>query len=149
MISKGYSLNPNSPSGPNWVDFLTTTYNNSLIFTYNLADGGATIDGNLIKPWKPEVQSLQDQVNKRFMPTYGKKPASAHWTAGNSLFAFFIGINDVGNSYWDANTSRVDTAFKEYATLLDTVSIGILSMIELWSDGEQRSTQPAPATSCS
>jgi hypothetical protein len=121
--------NRQTRSGPNWVDFITTTYNNSLIFTYNLADGGATVNSDLIKPWKPEVQSLTDQVNKRFLPTYGKKPASAHWTPANSLFAFFIGINDVGNSYWDANTTRVDTAFKEYADLLEKVSIGQLTLV--------------------
>jgi hypothetical protein len=87
-----------------------------------MADGGATIDGNLIKPWKPEVRSLTDQILKQYIPTYGKKPASAPWSADNSLFAFFIGINDVGNSYWDADSARVDTSFKEYADLLEKVS---------------------------
>jgi hypothetical protein len=142
-------FSPNTSSGPNWVDFLTTTYNNSLIFTYNLADGGATIDGNLIKPWKPEVQSLTDQIEKRFLPAYGKKPANAHWTAGNSLFAFFIGINDVGNSYWDANTTRVDTAFKEYADLLEKASID-LNWWLVRSDltKKYRSTQLALVISC-
>lgn len=110
-----------SCNGPNWVDFLTTEYNRSTVLTYNLADGGATVDGDLIKPWKPEVQSLIDQVRKRYLPNYAKKPAHAPWTASNSLFGFWIGINDVGNTYWDGNSTRVNTAFKEYAELLDEV----------------------------
>jgi hypothetical protein len=103
------------------VDFLTTVYNRSTVLTYNLADGGATIDGTLIKPWKPEVESLTDQVRKRYLPNYANKPAHAPWTAKTSLFAFWIGINDVGNSYWDSNSSRVDTAFKLYMDILDEV----------------------------
>ena len=33
-----------SSNGPNWIDFLTTTYNATFVKTINLAVGGATVD---------------------------------------------------------------------------------------------------------
>ncbi|KAF2435727.1 hypothetical protein EJ08DRAFT_286888 [Tothia fuscella] len=107
--------------GPNWIGYLTTTYNRSTVLTYNLADGGATVDGDLIKSWRPEVKSLITQVRKEYIPTYGNKPEQAPWTDSNSLFAFWIGINDIGMSYWDNNSTRADTALKEYAELWEDI----------------------------
>lgn len=85
--------------GENWVDFVTTQYNKSLILTYNYAYGGATIDANLVPPFESTVLSLTDQVNQ-FLSGAGTKPASSPWTSSNSLFSVFIGINDIGNSYY-------------------------------------------------
>ena len=73
-------------------------YNNSLVLTYNFAYGGATIDASLVTPYEPTVQSLTDQVNQ-FLATVASKPATAPWTSSNTLFSFWIGINDIGNSY--------------------------------------------------
>ncbi|KAG6893700.1 hypothetical protein C0995_016339, partial [Termitomyces sp. Mi166 len=47
--------------GENWVDYVTTEFNNSLLFTYNYAYGGATIDATLVAPYTPTVLSLTDQ----------------------------------------------------------------------------------------
>ena len=86
-------------NGPNWVGYLTTKYNASLLQTFNLADGGATVDASLVAPWKPTVLSLQDQVWSGFFPYYALgRPA---WTSADTLFAVWIGINDVGNSYYN------------------------------------------------
>jgi len=85
--------------GENWVDYVTTQYNKSLVLTYNYAYGGATIDASLVAPFEPTVLSLTDQVNQ-FLSGAGTKPASAPWTSSNSLFSVFIGINDIGNSYY-------------------------------------------------
>ena len=85
--------------GANWVGYVTTTYNRSLIYTYNYAYGGATIDAKLVTPYQPTVQSLTDQVNS-FLSTAAKKPASTPWTSGNALFSVWIGINDIGNSWY-------------------------------------------------
>src|SRR5690242_18177297 len=49
-----------SSNGPNWVGFLTTTYNASKLLTYNLAYGGATVDSALVTPYAPTVLSLKD-----------------------------------------------------------------------------------------
>lgn len=85
--------------GENWVDYVTTTYNRSLVFTYNYAYGGATIDAKLVTPYEPTVLSLTDQVNQ-FLNSVASKPASTPWTSANALFSIFIGINDIGNSYY-------------------------------------------------
>lgn len=42
--------------------------------------------------------SIVDQVSQ-FQQILAKKPAGAQWNSSNSLFAFWIGINDVGNSF--------------------------------------------------
>jgi hypothetical protein len=60
----------------------------------------ATVDSNLVTPYLPTVQSIVTQVSL-FQRYLAPKPAAAKWTSDDSLFAFWIGINDVGNSfYW-------------------------------------------------
>lgn len=109
-------------NGPNWVDFLTTTYNETFLKTVNLAYGGATIDSALVKPYLPTVLSLKDQINQEYLPKYSRHPSFFNWKKKNTLFASFFGINDIGNSYYAANASSVlfqDIA--EYASLMDVV----------------------------
>ncbi|KAH7396653.1 hypothetical protein DE146DRAFT_44482 [Phaeosphaeria sp. MPI-PUGE-AT-0046c] len=110
-----------SSNGPNWVGFLTTTYNQSNILTYNLAYGGATVDSALVTPYAPTVISMKDQVQTQYIPIYGSHPATAPWSAESSLFAFFIGINDVGNSWWLNNATLYDAIFSTYSSLLEQI----------------------------
>jgi phospholipase/lecithinase/hemolysin len=110
-----------SSNGPNWVGFLTTTYNKSQILTYNLAYGGATVDSALVAPYAPTVISMKDQVQTQYLPIYGSHPKAAPWTGESSLFAFFIGINDVGNSWWLNNATLYDAIFSTYSGLLDQI----------------------------
>ncbi|KAF8901873.1 hypothetical protein CPB84DRAFT_1846586 [Gymnopilus junonius] len=105
----GYS----ATGGSNWVGYLTATYNNSLLFTYNYAYGGATINATLVAPYEPTVLSLGDQVNQ-FLTTVANKPPTTPWTSANSLFSVWIGVNDIGNSYYQSGNR---SAFSE--TLLD------------------------------
>ncbi|KAJ7189175.1 hypothetical protein C8R46DRAFT_1341741 [Mycena filopes] len=86
--------------GENFVGFDTVTFNKSLILTYNYAYGGATINSTLVAPYLPTVLSLIDQVNE-FLAGAGKKPATAPWTSANALFTVWIGINDIGNSFFE------------------------------------------------
>ena len=44
-----------SSNGPNWVEFLTDTYNVTDTKLVNLAYGGATIDSALVTPYLPTV----------------------------------------------------------------------------------------------
>ena len=83
---------------------MTTVYNKSLVLTYNLAYGGATIDANLVTPYLPTVKSLTDQVNQ-FLASYVDSPASQSWASENTLFSVWIGINDIGNS-WNLGGDR-------------------------------------------
>ncbi|KAF8595187.1 hypothetical protein BDV93DRAFT_576187 [Ceratobasidium sp. AG-I] len=80
---------------PNWVDFITTKHNRTKLLTYNFAYGGATIDAKLVKPYTDTVQSLTDQVN-----TFLDNTAVAPWVPSDTLFSIWIGINDIGNSFW-------------------------------------------------
>lgn len=116
----------NSANGPNWVGVLTTKYNASLLQTYNLAYGGATVDGDLVTPYKPEVLSLKQQVQDEFVPGYvkGKAPGAPKWQANDSIFAFWIGINDVGNSYWNGPNATAELnkkIFTVYGDLVETL----------------------------
>lgn len=100
---------------------MTTTYNASFVKTYNMAYGGATVDSALVAPYEPTVLSVKDQVQKEFLPRYGSHPKDVHWDAKDSLFAFFIGINDVGNSWYLGNATLYDAIFARYSSLLDQV----------------------------
>ncbi|KAJ3932786.1 MAG: hypothetical protein NXY57DRAFT_1070909, partial [Lentinula lateritia] len=114
--------------GANWLDFDTTTYNNSLVLTYNYAYGGATIDSSLVAPFEPTVLSVTDQVNQ-FLDTAASKPAETPWTSENSLFSIWIGINDLGNSYYlSDNRTSFDTTLlnAEFALVQKLVSSPLL-----------------------
>ncbi|EPQ57768.1 hypothetical protein GLOTRDRAFT_56205 [Gloeophyllum trabeum ATCC 11539] len=88
-----------SSNGPNWVEFLGNTYNVTNTKVFDLAYGGATIDGALVAPYLPTVLSVVQQVEE-FNQYLANKPPGAEWSSSDSLFAIWIGINDVGNS-WD------------------------------------------------
>jgi hypothetical protein len=115
-----------SSNGPNWVGYLRSTYNITNTQVFNLAYGGATIDSKLVTPYLPtyasrflpvkfiissptlhtiSVQSIVTQVGL-FDQYLARKPAGAKWSSNNTLFAFWIGINDVGNSYYWTNTTQ-------------------------------------------
>src|ERR1700744_2773949 len=86
------------------------TYNVTDTKVFNLASGGATIDAALVAPFEPTVlyvtrivgeklintdnRSIVDQVT-HFNEFLAPKPAGAEWNGNNSLFAVWIGINDV------------------------------------------------------
>jgi hypothetical protein len=69
------------------------------VFTYNYAYGGATINATLVKPFEPSVLSLTDQVNE-YLSGAGTKPTVTPWTSSDALFSVWIGINDIGNSFY-------------------------------------------------
>jgi len=111
-------------NGPNWVDFLTVEYNASLILTYNMAFGGATVDSSLVAPFEPTVLSVAEQILDEFFPSYAASPSDAPWSPEDTLFAVFIGINDVGNSYGDgvpASTTLNGLIFDVYSGLIQTL----------------------------
>jgi phospholipase/lecithinase/hemolysin len=100
--------------GLNWVGFLTSVFNTTTVLTYNFAYGGATTNATLVAPYEPTVLSLIDQVAE-FSGSIASKPSYAPWTAQNSLFGVWIGVNDVGNSWWLSNyTQIVDQIMDSY-----------------------------------
>ena len=83
-----------------------TQLNSSLIYSYNFAYRGATTDANLVTPFEPTVLSFVDQVNI-FSSSLAAKPSYAPWTSTNTLAGIWMGINDVGNSWYTANYSTL------------------------------------------
>ncbi|KAF2273783.1 carbohydrate esterase family 16 protein [Westerdykella ornata] len=92
--------------GPNWIGYLLEDYSASTLLSYNFAYGGATVNASLVKPYQPTVKSLIDQV-KQFSDSIAPKPSYAPWNAENSLFAIWMGVNDVGNSFWLENVTEL------------------------------------------
>ncbi|KAL2847098.1 hypothetical protein BJX68DRAFT_268398 [Aspergillus pseudodeflectus] len=91
-----------SAGGANWISNLVAKYNDSLLLSYNLAYGGATVNASLVAPYTPEVYSLIDQVaefNEYLVPP----PAYAKWKKKNTLVAVWMGVNDVGGSWWQTD----------------------------------------------
>jgi phospholipase/lecithinase/hemolysin len=84
--------------GLNWIGFLASQYNTSLILSFNFAYGGATTNASIVAPWSPSVLSLIDQVNL-FSNSIASKPPSAPWNSHNTLAGIWMGINDIGGSY--------------------------------------------------
>ncbi|KAJ7811271.1 hypothetical protein B0H14DRAFT_2606616 [Mycena olivaceomarginata] len=88
------------PAGENYVGYDTVTFNKSVIFTYNYAYGGATINASLVTPFEPTVLSLIDQVNEFLTGGVASKPATTPWTSADALFSVWIGVNDLAGSYF-------------------------------------------------
>ncbi|KAF6752242.1 hypothetical protein DFP72DRAFT_1171768 [Ephemerocybe angulata] len=72
-----------STGGENWVDYVATKYNKSVLLTYNYAYGGAVINETLVTPWQPGLKHLTDQV-AQFLEGAGPKKGGEKWTGANS-----------------------------------------------------------------
>lgn len=122
----GFDINGNKPSasnplgnpplpgwtaagGLNWVGMLVSQLQVSNLLSYNFAYGGATTDSNLVKPYDPSVKSFVDQV-AQFSSSLAAHPSYAPWTASNTLVGVWIGVNDVGNTYYLSNVTEVTNA---------------------------------------
>ncbi|KAI9155446.1 Acetylesterase [Paramyrothecium foliicola] len=109
--------------GLDWPGYLVTEFNSSLTLSYNFAYGGATVDANLVAPYAPTVLSLIDQV-KIFSDNLASKPSYAPWTEKNTVAGVWMGVNDVGNSFWlDNQPTRqgaiLDAYFKQIKIIYD------------------------------
>lgn len=95
--------------GANWIGLLVSKYNLTTLLSYNFAYGGATTDANLVTPYEPTVLSFVDQVTE-FSQSIASHPASTPWTSANSLFGVWMGVNDVGNTYYQSNFTAITNA---------------------------------------
>ncbi|KAI9663438.1 MAG: hypothetical protein M1829_006076 [Trizodia sp. TS-e1964] len=108
-----------SCGGPNWVSYLTTTYNKSPFLQYNLAVGGATVDTAIAGTYRSNVLSFRQQVEELFLPIYGSASTPAPWTGANSLFAIWIGINDIIDCQGASLNDKIDSVIAEYGILVE------------------------------
>ncbi|KXH26797.1 fungal cellulose binding domain-containing protein [Colletotrichum salicis] len=107
---------PTSANGENWIQYLTTKHNASLLLTYNFAQSGATVDTTLVT----SIIDAVSQVENGFIPNY--TGTNQTWDAESFLFGFFIGINDIGKSYSNGNSTDLHPLiFDKYAKLVEEV----------------------------
>ncbi|KAI9904574.1 hypothetical protein N3K66_001103 [Trichothecium roseum] len=123
--------NPDLPGwtttgGLNWVGQLVTAFNNGVVYSYNFADGGATVDASIVPPYTETVKSLADQV-ENYSGTLGTKPDYAPWTPENAIVAVWIGVNDVGNSWYQPDAQDIATRVvaRYFELLQDIYATGI------------------------
>lgn len=95
--------------GLDWVGFMVTEFNASLTYSFNFAYGGATVDADIVPPYTDTVLSMIDQV-QLFSDNLASKPDYAPWTAENTVAGVWMGVNDIGNSFWFDNSTEVNTA---------------------------------------
>ncbi|KAJ5519849.1 GDSL lipase/esterase [Penicillium fimorum] len=104
--------------GINWVGYLATEYNKTLVLNYNLAVYGATVNNTIVSN---EPEDLVYQVSRNFYPHYGcaSFASSQEWTPDTSLFAIWIGINDIQFSYLDSDPyEKTPLVLESYFRLL-------------------------------
>lgn len=91
--------------GANWVG--TIVQNAPGCFQdWNFAYGGATVNASLVTPYEPTVLSFIDQI-RLFDQTIAKKPVGYKWTSDNTAAAVWLGVNDVGNSWYYPNYTAI------------------------------------------
>ncbi|CAG8140103.1 unnamed protein product [Penicillium salamii] len=104
--------------GINWVGDLATVNNASLVLSYNLAVGGASIDNSIVNT---NVEDMTSQVGD-FEQAYSNKPVSAPWSSESAVFGFWIGINDIGWAYSSNQASvLVPTLMAQYKALIEKI----------------------------
>ncbi|KAK1485439.1 GDSL-like Lipase/Acylhydrolase [Colletotrichum tamarilloi] len=111
--------NPSLPgqttsSGLNWVGHLTSTLNTSTILTYDFAVTGATTDKDIVDTYAQYC--VDDQVDQY------KQYVSSAVNKNNALVAVWIGINDVGEPFWDKVSAPVTKIMDRYFELLQTLA---------------------------
>ncbi|KAF4995846.1 hypothetical protein FDECE_12679 [Fusarium decemcellulare] len=110
--------NPSLPgqttaNGLNWVGHVTSTLNTSLVLTYDFAVSGATVDKDIVETYAQYC--VDDQVAQY------KQYVSSKITKADTLVAVWIGINDLGEPFWDKTDAPVDKTMDRYFELLQTL----------------------------
>ncbi|KAI1335900.1 hypothetical protein F5Y15DRAFT_396116 [Xylariaceae sp. FL0016] len=110
--------------GLNWVGQVASRLNDTLIYAYDLAVSGATTDNDIVATYAQ--YNFDDQVEALWATYLADAPADyAPWTAETALAAVWIGINDVGEPFWDGIAAPIDGIMDRYFGLLQ----------ELYDDG--------------
>ncbi|CAG9936829.1 unnamed protein product [Clonostachys rosea f. rosea IK726] len=114
-----------SSGGKNWIGYVLEEKNKDHdTLSWNFASGGATVDKSIIVGSKSNVQSFTEQV-KSFQDTVGKKPDYAKWDGDSAAVGVWMGLNDLGTSYYRKNSTKVieksvDKYFEELESLYKT-----------------------------
>ncbi|TEY38149.1 hypothetical protein BOTCAL_0494g00030 [Botryotinia calthae] len=103
--------------GLGWLGVVATELNSSLVLGYDYAEYGATTDNSLVNG---DTHDLIAQVTE--FETYAAHNAStAPWTKDNTMAIVWMGINDVGNAYWDGFVTPYDAILDVYFARLQNL----------------------------
>ncbi|RDW77944.1 carbohydrate esterase family 16 protein [Coleophoma crateriformis] len=104
-------------AGLNWLGVTATELNTSLTLGFDYAEYGATTDNSLVSG---ATNDLIAQVTE--FQTYTAHNASdIAWTSDNTMAVVWMGINDVGNSFWDNFETPFETVLDQYFTQLQNL----------------------------
>ncbi|KAH0606910.1 uncharacterized protein H6S33_002898 [Morchella sextelata] len=78
--------------GANWVGYLVTEFNPVVALSYNFASSGAAVNNSIVSSWGTPL-TTQVATFLQYLGTGGP------WSSDDSVFVFWIGINDIWNSY--------------------------------------------------
>lgn len=98
--------------GLTWVGHLATEHNTSLTLAYDFAVAGATVDNSIVAAFSSSIPSVVEQV-ATWTKNVAPQPSYAPWTADDALFAVWIGVNDVGNSFTKAAAAETALVNKD------------------------------------
>lgn len=105
--------------GINWVGLVTSELNTSLVLTYDWAYYGADTSNAIINTGvTTDFIAQVGEFEEYLVPA----PSEAPWTATNSLVAVWMGINDVGECFWESSlytTCPITEVMETYFGLLE------------------------------
>lgn len=100
---------------------MTETYNTSLVLTYDFAYYGADVSNSIINTGvTTDVVAQVADFEENLVPA----PDYAPWTADNLLVAVWIGVNDVGECFWESalySTCPIDDVMTKYFDLMQNL----------------------------
>ncbi|KAK6604970.1 endoglucanase type F 2 [Botrytis cinerea] len=103
--------------GLGWLGVVATELNSSLVLGYDYAEYGATTDNSLVNGATHDLIAQATEFE-----TYAAHNAStAPWTEDNTMAIVWMGINDVGNSYWDGFVTPYDAILDVYFAQLQNL----------------------------
>lgn len=105
--------------GLNWVGQVTSVLNSTLVLTYDWAYYGADTSNAIINTGVTTDFIAQEGEFAEYLV-----PASseAEWTSDNTLVAVWMGINDVGECFWESSlysTCPITEVMETYFGLLE------------------------------
>ncbi|KAI0155208.1 hypothetical protein GGR57DRAFT_92145 [Xylariaceae sp. FL1272] len=157
-----YEGNPVPPGtstcySPNYVQMLSSQYNETFVRLYDLAHSGAVVDGDLVDPYESVDNTFVHQVSDKFLPYFsgGMVPKGngtrgvkgyerREWKGEDTLIVAMFGVNDVDRAmggYWPLDPEWEEKAPKMLDSLFDGLeavrqqgaeSFAILSMPPYW-----------------
>ncbi|KAH7129568.1 hypothetical protein B0J13DRAFT_564267 [Dactylonectria estremocensis] len=118
--------------GVNWVGSLAAEFNKSLTLAYNFAYGGATVDSEIVPPYTDTVVSMEGQVNI-FLDFIHNQSHNVPWKTSNALVGVWMGVNDVGNSFYLENADDIvkRTVARYFELLQKVYNAGIRKFVLL------------------